>query len=47
MRDVLVTDVDCVGADEARDVGNQSVANGQLDIAANSVLAVVFSVKIQ
>ena len=29
------------------DVGNQSVANGQVDAAANSVLAVVFTVQVQ
>ena len=29
------------------DAGNQSVANGQLDAAANAVLAVVFTVQVQ
>ena len=29
------------------DVGNQNVANGPLDSAANSVLAVVFTVQVQ
>ena len=29
------------------DVGNQSVANGQLDIAANTVIALVFTVQVQ
>jgi uncharacterized repeat protein (TIGR01451 family) len=29
------------------DVGDQAVANGQVDVAANSVLAVVFTVQVQ
>jgi len=29
------------------DAGNQSVANGQLDVAANTVLALVFTVQVQ
>ncbi|MBT8137612.1 MAG: right-handed parallel beta-helix repeat-containing protein [Gammaproteobacteria bacterium] len=47
LTDVIDGDVASFNGTDTIDAGNQNVANGQLDIAANSVLALMFSAKVQ